>query len=210
MEVSRRSMVAPQPILIIACGALSKEIATLVRVNRWEHLRLTCLDAELHNRPELIAPKLRLKISKFRELYEHIFVAYGDCGSGGEIDQVILEFNIERLPGVHCYSFLAGEDIFDEIASEELGTFFLTDFLAEHFDRLVMTGLKIGEYPELRDQYFRHYKRLVYISQTPDDRLLHLAEDAANKLALNFEHRPCGSGPLMSHLKAQILKFASS
>ena len=129
MDQSRRFTVTPPPMLIIACGALSKEIATLVRVNRWEHVRLTCLNAELHNRPELIAPKLRAKISNFRELYEHIFVAYGDCGSGGEIDKVLLEFNIERLPGPHCYSFLAGEDIFDEIASEELGTFFLTCLL---------------------------------------------------------------------------------
>ena len=125
----------PTPILIIACGALAKEVLALKELNGWEHLHLTCLDAELHNRPDSIAPKLREKIAKNRQLYDNIFVAYADCGSGGAIDQVLEEEGIDRLPGAHCYSFFAGEENFAVLTEEALGTFYVTDFLVQHFER---------------------------------------------------------------------------
>ena len=210
MIAARALDCAAAPILVIACGALSHEIVRLQQLNGWSHMHLTCLDPALHNRPHLIAGKLRAKIAQQREYYLHIFVAYADCGSAGEIDRVLAEENIERLPGAHCYSVFAGEKRFQQIADEELGTFYLTDFLVQHFDRLVYRGLKLDRYPELRDQYFGHYRRVVYLSQQPTELLLEQARSAAGSLDLTFQHRPCGYGDLQSGLELQVLKFANS
>lgn len=195
------------PILIIACGALAQEIVQLQTLNGWNHLHLKCLDAELHNRPHLIAGKLREKIAQHRNEYNNIFVAYADCGSGGEIDRVLEDENIERLPGAHCYSFFAGEQRFKEISEQELGSFYLTDFLAKHFERLVIKGLKLDQHPELRDQYFGSYTRVVYLSQEDNPSVRSLAKNAALFLGLDFEHEHCGYGDLQTGLESQVLKF---
>ena len=170
-------------------------------------MHLKCLDAELHNRPHLIAGKLREKIAQHRNEYNNIFVAYADCGSGGEIDRVLEDENIERLPGAHCYSFFAGEQRFKEISEQELGSFYLTDFLAKHFERLVIKGLKLDQHPELRDQYFGNYTRVVYLSQEDNPSLRSLAKNAALFLGLDFEHEHCGYGDLQTGLESQVLKF---
>ena len=196
-------------LLVIACGALAREIVWLQKHNAWSQIDLQCLDAELHNRPKLIPQKLREKIGQNRDHYEHIFVAYGDCGTGGEIDRVLAEAgeSIERLPGAHCYSFYAGEPRFTQIADQELGTFYLTDFLVEHFDRLVIKGLKLDKYPQLRDQYFAHYKLVVYLSQRQDPDLVARAKTAAEYLGLQFRHEQVGYGDLSKGLEEQILKI---
>ena len=196
------------PILIIACGALAQDIVAIKELNGWDHLHLTCLDAELHNRPELIAPRLRQKIIQNRHLFENIFVAYADCGSGGEIDKVLMEEGIDRLPGAHCYSFFAGEGKFTELAEEALGTFYVTDFLLQHFERLVVKGLKLDRYPELREQFFGNYTRLMYLSQRPTESLIQRAKDAASTLGLTFDHYPCGYGDLQRGIETQVIKFA--
>ena len=197
----------PKPILIIACGALAHDIIQLQKLNNWNHLHLKCLDAELHNKPQLIAGKLRTEIKRHKFQYENIFVAYADCGSGGQIDRLLEEEGIERLPGAHCYSFFAGEDRFQKIAEQELGTFYLTDFLVKHFDRIMIKGLKLDLYPELRDQFFGNYTRLVYLSQEVDMDLLDRAKRAAAMLGLSFKHQPCGYGDLQAGLELQVLKF---
>ena len=197
----------PKPILILACGALAHDIIQLQKLNNWNHLHLKCLDAELHNKPQLIAGKLRTAIRRHKSQYENIFVAYADCGSGGQIDRLLEEEGIERLPGAHCYSFFAGEDRFQKIAEQELGTFYLTDFLVKHFDRIMIKGLKLDLYPELRDQFFGNYTRLVYLSQEVDMDLLDQAKRAAAVLGLSFEHQLCGYGDLQVGLELQILKF---
>ena len=170
-------------------------------------MHLKCLDAELHNKPQLIAGKLRSKIAQHRDEYENIFVAYADCGTGGEIDKLLSEEGIERLPGAHCYSFFAGQKRFEKISEQELGTFYLTDFLVKHFDRIMIKGLKLDVYPELRDQFFAHYTRMVYLSQKVDEDLLKQAKNAAVALGLRFEHQPCGYGDLKLGLELQVLKF---
>ena len=195
------------PILVIACGALAQEIVQLQALNGWNHLHLKCLDAELHNKPQLIAGKLREKIAEHRNQYENIFVAYADCGTGGDIDRVLEDENIERLPGAHCYSFFAGEQRFREISEQELGSFYLTDFLAKHFERLVIKGLKLDRHPELRDQYFGSYTRVVYLSQEDNPSVRSLAKNAALFLGLDFEHEHCGYGDLQTGLESQVLKF---
>ena len=197
----------PFAILIIACGALAKEIMALCRSNNWQHVDLKCINADLHNKPKLIAGKVREKIALYRNQYEQIFVAYADCGTGGEIDRVLKETGIERLPGAHCYSFFSGELVFKQFSEEEPGTFYLTDFLAENFDRIVFKGLRADDYPELVGDYFANYRRVLYLSQTEDDRLLQKAQTAAQTLGLDFEHYHCGYGQLESGLKAQVLSF---
>tara|TARA_B100000795_G_scaffold269998_1_gene261751 strand:+ start:5434 stop:6054 length:621 start_codon:yes stop_codon:yes gene_type:complete len=194
-------------LLVIACGALAHEIVWLQRLNNWNQIELQCLDAELHNRPKLIPQKLRDKIKENLGQYQSIFVAYADCGTGGEIDRVLEEENIERLPGAHCYSFYATEERFSELAEQELGTFYLTDFLVEHFDRIMIKGLKLDRHPELRDQYFAHYTRVIYLSQRQDTELEAKAKVAAEFLGLEFRHLHTGYGDLDSSLRQQILKF---
>jgi len=207
MSTARDPAAQSSPILIIACGALAQEIVQLQKLNGWNHLHLKCLDAELHNRPHLIAGKLREKIAQHRNEYNNIFVAYADCGSGGEIDRVLEDENIERLPGAHCYSFFAGEQRFKEISEQELGSFYLTDFLAKHFERLVIRGLKLDQYPELRNQYFGNYTRVVYLSQEDNPSVRSLAKNAALFLGLDFEHEHCGYGDLQTGLESQVIKF---
>ena len=195
-------------VLVIACGALAHEITWLQKVNGWGHMDLQCLDAELHNKPKLIADKLRAKIDQNRGLYPHIFVGYADCGSGGDIDRVIEQEGLERLPGAHCYSFYAGEQRFNQLAEQELGSFYLTDFLVEHFERLMIKGLKLDRYPELRDQYFANYHRVVYLSQREDPQLVAKARQAAEFLDLAFCHEHVGYGDRESGLQEQALNFS--
>jgi hypothetical protein len=194
----------PEPVLVIACGALAREIIELRHANRWEHLDLTCIDARLHNRPEKIPDKLRQRIQENKERYSQIFVAYADCGTGGAIDRVLEEEGVERLPGAHCYEFFAGSNRFAALADAEPGTFYLTDFLARHFERLVIEPLRLDDHPELRDQYFGNYTRLVFLSQTSNKVLLEAARDAAERLDLKFEHEHCGYGDLEESLSTWL------
>lgn len=194
----------PEPVLVIACGALAREINDLKRMNGWHHLHLECIDARLHNRPERIPGRLRDKIRENRKKYDHIFVAYADCGTGGHIDRILDDEGIERLPGVHCYQFFAGAHRFAALSAEEPGTFYLTDFLARHFERLVVRPLLLDDHPELLDAYFGNYRRLVYLSQTLDRELLRAAREAAVRLGLDFEHVHCGYGELETSLRARF------
>jgi len=168
------------------------------------HLHLKCIDARLHNRPEKIAVRLRQEIQRYKNQYDRIFVGYADCGTGGAIDAVLNEEGIERLPGAHCYDFFAGAARFAALAEEEVGTFYLTDFLARHFDRLVIAPLKLDEHPQLRAAYFGNYRRLVFLSQTDDEALLQLAKKAAARLELEFEHVHCGYGALKTSLQTLV------
>ena len=204
-----------EPLLVLACGALAREIQQLKLLNGWEHIRIQCLDAELHNRPKLIAGKLREKLELLRDEYPNIFIAYADCGSGGDIDRVMDEFStdentIERLPGAHCYAFFAGIEAFDEMAEEALGTFYLTDFLAQHFERLIIKGLKLDKHPELKPMMFGNYTRLVYLSQTHSEKLHIAAKKAADYLGVDYEHRHTGYGLLESGLETQVINFTNS
>ena len=182
--------------LLIACGALAKEIVEIVRANAWTHVSIQCLPAELHNRPERIPDAVRSKIRDARGIFDRIFVAYADCGTGGLLDAVLEEEGVERLPGAHCYEFFAGRDRFRELAEAEPGTFYLTDFLTRHFDRLVVEALGLDRHPELASEYFGNYRRLVYLAQSTDTALEARAEAAAKYLGLEFESRNTGYGEL--------------
>ena len=201
-------MIDQEPLLVIACGALSHEIEALKALNGWSHLRVQCLDANLHNRPQHIAPKLADMIARNRNRYRQIFVAYADCGTSGEIDKLLEKEGIQRLPGAHCYSVYAGESTFRALNEEEPGTFYLTDFLALHFERLVVKGLKLDTHPCLRDDYFGNYRKLVYLSQKIDEQALAAARAAAEFLGLSFAHQQSGYGDLEVSLRRQLIASA--
>ena len=170
--------------LVIACGALAREVLALREVNRWAHLDVTCLPAIWHNRPEKIAPGVRRKILAARGRYDEILCLYGDCGTRGELDRVLAEEGIERIEGAHCYAFFAGLDAFEAMHEAEIGTLYLTDFLVRHFDRFIIKGLGIDRHPELMAVYFGNYTRVVYLAQLPDASLRRKAEAAAARLGL--------------------------
>jgi len=136
-----------EPLLIIACGAIAREIVALKRLNGWSAMDVQCLPPELHNRPERIPEAVRAAIASGRERYSRIFVAYADCGTGGRLDAVLEQEGIDRLPGAHCYEFFATAAVFADLSDAEPGTFYLTDFLVRHFDRLVVEGLGLGRHP---------------------------------------------------------------
>jgi hypothetical protein len=187
---------APVPrVLVVGCGALARELVAVTA--SLPGVDVTCLPPILHNRPERIPDAVRVKVREARARgYERVFVAYADCGTGGLLDPVLAEEGVERLPGAHCYEVYAGSAAFARMADEEPGTFYLTDFLVRSFDRLVIRGLGLDHHPELRPLYFGNYRRVVYLSQTDDAKLLAAARDAADHLGLAFEHRHTGLGDL--------------
>ena len=175
-------------ILVIACGALAREVLAL----RLDHIDIVCLPAQLHNHPQRIPEAMRAKIRANRSSYDEILCLYGDCGTGGKLDRVLAEEGVSRIEGAHCYAFYAGEAAFSDLTEEEPGTFFLTDFLARHFDALVIRGLGLDRFPELRDDYFGNYRRLVHLAQFDDPETAAKARAAAERLGLAYERRFTG------------------
>lgn len=199
--------------LIIACGALAREIVALRTMNNWPHLVVQCLPADLHNRPEKIPGLVRAKIHAARGRFESIFVAYADCGTGGLLDAVLEEEGVERIAGAHCYEFFSGSAQFEALAEAELGTFYLTDFLLTHFERLIMHGLGIDKHPELLPLYFGNYKKLTYLAQLPSDDKIAAGRAAAERLGLAFEYHVTGYGDLatsLEHAQANAARAATT
>ncbi len=180
--------------LLICCGAVAREIVALVEDNGWANINTECLPAHFHNSPERIPEGVRAKIHGARGNYDQVLVLYGDCGTGGQLDQVLAEEGVPRIGGSHCYEVFAGADNFDELMKTEPGSFFLTDFLVRHFDRLIIKGLGLDRFPELRKTYFGRYKRVVYLAQSNDPDLETKAKAAAKSLLLGYERRYTGYG----------------
>ncbi len=191
-------------VLVIACGALAHDLVRIRDASGWEHMDFQCLPAELHNRPERITQAVREKIREARAQYREIFVAYSDCGTGGELDRMLAEEEIERLPGAHCYEMFAGSRVFGELQEAELGTFYLTDFLARHFERVMVRGLGLDRHPELKDVYFGNYRKLVLLAQLDDPEIEKRARDAAEYLGLAFERVMTGDSGLGSALRVRV------
>ena len=189
-------------MLVLACGALASEIVHFIRLNGWEHIALACLPARLHNTPERIVPELEARLRDVASRYEKVLIGYADCGTGGRLDALVGRWeNVERLPGAHCYEFFATSPRFYELHEAEPGTFYLTDFLTRHFDRLVWQSLGLDRHPQLRDMYFGNYHRLAYLSQFDDQRLVEQARSAAVRLGLEFQHHRVGLGELATSLE---------
>ncbi len=188
--------------LLIGCGALAREMLALIEAHGWRHFDVACLPAHYHNTPQKIPAAVREKIRESRDRYERIFVLYGDCGTGGLLDAVLEEEGVPRIPGPHCYQFYAGTADFTRLTDAEPGCFFLTDYLARHFERLIIEGLGLDPHPELRDDYFGNYTKLVYLAQREDAALRTAARAAAARLGLAYEYRLTGYGEMAGFLAA--------
>jgi hypothetical protein len=182
-------------------GALARELIALVETNGWRHLDIQCLPAIWHNTPEKIPEGVRDAIHKARGTgrYREVFVAYGDCGTGGLLDKVIEAEGVQRIDGPHCYSFFSGNDAW-KTHEDEITAFYLTDYLARHFETLVWKGFGLDRHPELKDMMFANYTKVVYLAQTEDARLQELARQAADMLGLDYEYRFSGYGDLATSL----------
>ena len=187
---------------IIACGALANELVALKSLNDWQHFNIDCLPAKYHATPNLIPEAVREKITQIRAKNDgEILVAYGDCGTGGMLDKVLEETNTSRLPGAHCYQFFAGHDEFNALHEAEIGTFYLTDFLTQHFETYVWKMLGLDRKPELLEMYFGNYKKLVYLAQTENSKLTEQAIVSAERLGLSFERIFTGYGEMQTELE---------
>lgn len=183
-------------VLLLACGALAREILDLIAANGWDHLDLACLPAILHNHPERIPPAVEEAVTRHRADYDSVFVVYADCGTGGLLRALCDRLGVEMVEGPHCYSFFEGNTRFAARADDEFTAFYLTDFLVRQFDAFVWTPLGLDRHPQLRDMYFGHYTKLVYQAQTDDPVLTEKARSCADRLGLAFERRFTGYGDL--------------
>jgi hypothetical protein len=193
-------------ILVIACGALAREVLAL----KLDAIDVACLPAQLHNTPKRIPEAMRARIRANREAYDEILCLYGDCGTGGELDRVLAEEGVSRIEGAHCYAFYAGEEVFAALAEQEPGTFYLTDFLVRHFDALVIRGLGLDRFPELRDDYFGNYRRVVHLAQFDDSDMETKAKAAAERLGLAYERRFTGLDGIRAFLEGATQKRDAS
>ena len=211
MTALRTQMQAPKAVadlasgkvLLIACGALAREILALTKANGWDHMNLTCLPATLHNEPDKITDAVRACVAKNQGEYDKIFVVYADCGTGGGLQRACDDMGIEMIAGPHCYSFFEGNEQFSEKYGAEITAFYLTDFLVRQFDAFFWKPMGLDRHPQLRDMYFAHYTKLVYQAQTDDPVLTQKAVTCAQRLGLEFERRYTGYGDLEVALHAQ-------
>ncbi len=209
-RLTEDGLAAPAPgaggegrVLIVACGALAREILALVRLNGWTHVDLACLPAKLHNEPRKIPEAVREKVREARARgYAQILIGYADCGTGGLLDRVCAEEGVERIEGPHCYSFFDGNEAFAARAEAgEITAFYLTDFLARQFDTLIWKGMGLDRHPELLPMIFGNYEKVVYLAQTDDPSLEAKAREAAARLGLGFEKRRTGYGELAGFME---------
>ena len=193
-----------QKTLFITCGAIAREVIAIKTLNKFSNVEVSCLPASWHNSPEKITPAIKKKIRTAKTKFARICVLYGDCGTGGELDKLIEEEGVTRIPGPHCYEFFMGREEFEEAHADEPGCFYLTDYLARHFDRVVLKGLGLDRFPELLFEYFKNYKKLIYIAQTDDSSLELKARQAADRLGLQYERRIRGYGELGKFLASAV------
>ncbi|MCB1363864.1 MAG: DUF1638 domain-containing protein [Rhodobacteraceae bacterium] len=186
-------------ILVIACGALAREIVELKTRNGWDHIDLTCLPAIWHNHPERITQAVEALVRKHRATHDEVFVAYADCGTGGLLRTACDSLGVQMIEGPHCYSFYEGNRAF-AAHDDEVTAFYLTDFLARQFDAFVWKPLGLDRHPDLIEMYFGNYRKLVYQAQTDDPALTERARDCARRLGLEFERRQTGYGDLQATL----------
>ena len=193
-----------QKTLFITCGAIAREVIAIKTLNKFSNIEVSCLPASWHNSPEKITPAIKKKIRAAKTKFARIFVLYGDCGTGGELDKLIEEEGVTRIPGPHCYEFFMGREEFEEAHADEPGCFYLTDYLARHFDRVILKGLGLDRFPELLFEYFKNYKKLIYIAQTDDSSLELKARQAADRLGLQYERRIRGYGELGKFMASAV------
>ena len=188
---------------IIACGAIVRELVHVANKRGWDY-ELTAVPAQLHNRPERIAPAVGKKLDAWADRFDRILIGYADCGTVGALDALLARYpHAIRIPGPHCYEFYGGA-LFDQQAERQPGTFYLTDFLAHHYEGLVIESLGLDRYPELRDTFFGNYEELLYLRQLPDQDESERARAAATRLGLAYKEVDSGLDVLEERLVALI------
>jgi hypothetical protein len=197
-------------VLVIACGALAQELGRTVELNGLANVTVDYLPGRLHNRPEGIPEAIESKLGQRRHAYDRVLLGYGDCGTGGRLDELCRRLDLERLPGSHCYEFYTGSAEFAALHDTEPGTFYLTDYLARHFDAIVMASLGLDRHPELLELYFGNYRRLVHLAQTEDPVIEAKARRAADILGLEFHSVATGIGGLEAGVVSVALGAARS
>ena len=190
-------------LLLIACGALAREILAVIKTNAWDHIDIQCLPAIYHNHPEKIVPAIKKTIEGNIDKYSNIFVVYADCGTGGQLKKLCNEMGLKMINGPHCYSFFEGNEVFQK--RDELTSFYLTDFLVRQFDSFFWRPMGLDKHPELRDVYFSNYTTLVYQAQIKDKKLQSIARDCARRMGLAYEYRFTGYGDLETELHTVVL-----
>ncbi|PSJ54985.1 DUF1638 domain-containing protein [Kumtagia ephedrae] len=200
-DAQSRKAEKAERVLIIACGMLAREVLAVKSRLASDHIDLTCLPAEYHFRPDRIAPEMDKAIARAKaEGYRNIFVGYADCGTGGMLDKIVEKHGVERMAGPHCFAFYQGLDAFERQGDADMLAFYMTDFLCRHFDSFFMKPLGLDRHPELIEDFFGNYEKLVYLAQTDDPALDRVAEDAAKLLGLAYERRFTGYGDLVPAL----------
>ena len=195
--------VAGASVLVIACGALAREILALIKMNDWTHMALQCLPAKYHLTPDKITDAVEIAVEKHRGDYDKIFIAYADCGTGGQLQAKCAELGVEMIAGPHCYSFFEGNTAFEK-NEDDLGTFYLTDFLVKQFDAFIWKPMGLDRHPDLLEMYFGNYTKLVYQAQIKDAELQEKARACADRLGLDYEYRFTGYGDLEKQLSGSF------
>ena len=193
-------------ILLIYCGATAREILAITDANSLDYMKVKSLPASLYNTLQFIPKRVREKIKANRNEYKRILAFYSDCGTGGQLQKVQDEEGAQRLGGAHCYEMYDGATAFNAITEDEVGCFFLTDYLTQHFERLVIKGLGLDRRPELRGSYVANHKKVVYLAQWDEPALYDMAGPAADRLGLDLEIRQAGFG----HYREFILQHAEN
>ena len=188
---------------IVACGALATHISEIASDNGLDVV-IYPLPPLLHNRPEKIAGEVDALLHEIKEKHSSCAVAYADCGTYGALDTVIAAHGVKRLGGNHCYDIFAGAKRIEELMASDAGTYFLTDFLVKSFHRSVIVELGLHKRPELRDDYFKNYSRVIWLAQQPTDELKSLALAAAQEIDLPLEVEYVGYGQLSEQVKALL------
>ena len=197
-------------LLLVACGALARELVDIQRQFPDGVVEITCLPASWHNHPERIVPGVRRKVDAALRDKRNVAFFYGDCGTGGELDAYLEQVGVPRILGQHCYEMFLGKPVFDDEMEHALGTFFLTDYMVRHFERIVLQGMGLRKHPQLRDMYFGHYTRVLYIAQTDDSALRVKAERASQELGLAYEYRLAGYGTFPGFVEQALVGARSS
>lgn len=171
---------------MVACGALARDLHDVVQRTGWA-VDLYPLPPLLHNRPARIAAAVEELVDSLTGRYDRIAVAYADCGTYGALDEVCRRRDLRRLPGLHCYDLYAGPERIRALLDEQPGSYLLTDFLVTSFERTVVRELGLDRHPELREDYFAHYTRVVWLAVNPTPELSALAKHAAAVLGLPLQ-----------------------
>jgi hypothetical protein len=190
-------------ILLLACGALAREILALKSANGWDHMDLLCLPANLHLWPDRIPDAVEKAVRDHGPRYDEVFVVYADCGTGGLLQARCAELGVEMVAGPHCYAFFEGVEAFAAKAEDEMTAFYLTDFLVRQFDAFVWKPMGFDRHPELIPMMFGNYTKLIYQAQTQDPALDAKARACAARLGLAYERRFTGYGDLEGALAAR-------